>query len=133
MWRPSVCPSLIGAAAAAGASLCLALSACAPPQQPAAPADFGGDSHRGQVLTQQAQCGACHEIPGVENAHGLVGPPLTRFGLRTTVAGVLPNTPPNLAHWLKDPQGVTPGNAMPSTGLNDQQARDVAAFLYTLR
>jgi cytochrome c1 len=108
-----------------------ALVACSPPQPP--PPAFGGDAARGKILVEQAQCGACHQIPGVEDAHGLVGPPLTRFGLRTTVAGVLPNTPPQLVRWLRDPQGVTPGNAMPSTNLTDPQARDVAAFLYTLR
>ena len=81
----------------------------------------------------RAQCGACHEIPGIADAHGLVGPSLRQFGERTIVAGVLPNTPDNLAHWLCDPQSVTPGNAMPSTGLTEQQARDIAAYLYTLR
>lgn len=110
----------------------LVLAACSPPR-PEPPLASGGDAERGKILVEQAQCGACHEIPGVEDAHGLVGPPLGRFGLRTTVAGVLPNTPPQLVRWLRDPQGVTPGNAMPSTNLTDPQARDVAAFLYTLR
>lgn len=94
---------------------------------------FGGDAARGAVIVGQVQCGACHEIPGIPDAHGLVGPPLTGFARRTMVAGMLPNTPDALAHWLRDPQSVTPGNGMPSTNLTDQQARDVAAYLYTLR
>jgi cytochrome c1 len=62
-----------------------------------------------------------------------VGPPLTRFGDRTFIAGMLRNEPANLMRWLRDPQGVVPGNAMPNMGIDEQQARDLAAFLYTLR
>jgi cytochrome c1 len=69
-------------------------------------------------------------MPGVEDANGLVGPPLATFSRRTMIAGLLPNTPPNLVLWLQHPQSVTPGNAMPDLGLTDVQARDIAAFLY---
>ena len=72
-------------------------------------------------------------VPGVEGARGDVGPPLTRFGERIYIAGMLRNTPPNLARWLRDPQGVVPGNAMPDMGVDEAQARDMAAHLYTLR
>jgi cytochrome c1 len=34
--------------------------------------------------------------------------------------------------WLRDPQGVVPGNAMPDMGLSEDQARDIAAYLSTL-
>ncbi len=110
----------------------LALSGCGPNDQPTQ-AGFGGDPARGAVEIGRVQCGACHQIPGIDHAIGLVGPPLNHFARRTVVAGMLPNTPDHLVHWLRDPQSVTPGNAMPSTELNDQQARDVAAYLYTLR
>jgi len=109
-----------------------ALAGCGPRPAPLW-SHFGGDAQRGLNEINQVQCGACHEIPGVPDAHGLVGPSLSAFGSRTMVAGMLPNTPDNLVHWLRDPQSVTPGNAMPSTGLTEQQARDVAAYLYTLR
>lgn len=92
-----------------------------------------GDPAHGAAVIGQAQCGACHEIPGIPDAHGLVGPPLSAFGRRTMVAGMLPNTPDALVRWLRDPQGVTPGNGMPDTHLTARQARDVAAYLYTLR
>jgi cytochrome c1 len=92
-----------------------------------------GDPAEGAAVIGQAQCGACHEIPGIADAHGLVGPPLNEFGRRTMIAGMLPNTPDALVRWLRDPQGVTPGNGMPDTHLTDRQARDVAAYLYTLR
>ena len=96
-------------------------------------ARMGGDPHNGALMIVRASCGTCHVIPGIELATGQVGPPLTHFAQRTIVAGVLANTPDNLTLWIANPQSVVPGNAMPSSGLTDQQARDVAAYLYTLR
>jgi cytochrome c1 len=93
----------------------------------------GGDAKRGTRLIQKLGCAACHTVPGVANAEGNVGPPLTRFGDRTYIAGMLSNTPANLVRWLRDPQGVVRGNAMPDMGLSEAQARDIAAYLYTLR
>ncbi|HZZ88551.1 MAG TPA: c-type cytochrome [Caulobacteraceae bacterium] len=119
-------------AALALASASVALAACGSRSPPIWPA-FGGDPARGAAMISRVQCGACHEIPGIADAHGLVGPPLAKFGRRTMIAGMLPNTPDALVQWLRDPQSVIPGNAMPSTNLTDQQARDVAAYLYTLR
>lgn len=106
----------------------LALAAC---HRPAAPG--GGDVARGEAVITSYQCGACHEIPGVFNAHGQVGPPLAGFARRTLIAGMLPNTRGNLIHWLRNPQQVTPGNGMPDMGLTDEQARDAAAYLDTLK
>jgi cytochrome c1 len=111
----------------------LALAACGPDGGANSTAGFGGDASRGAVDIGRDQCGACHEIPGIQDASGLVGPPLVHFSRRTMVAGLLPNTPDSLVRWLRDPQAITPGNAMPNTGLTDQQARDIAAYLYTLR
>ncbi len=108
----------------------LALAACAAPDRPHWPKV--GDATQGRIWTERMGCGSCHIIPGMENATGLVGPPLDHFSRRTMVAGYLPNTPVNLIHWIKEPQQVAPGNAMPSAGLSEQQARDIAAFLYTL-
>jgi cytochrome c1 len=34
--------------------------------------------------------------------------------------------------WLRDPQSVVPNNAMPNMDIDQQQARDIAAYLYTL-
>jgi len=108
----------------------VSLPACAP--SPAGPhwSNFGGDPIRGELLVGRYSCGACHQISGVEGANGLVGPPLATFSRRTMIAGLLPNTPSNLVLWLRHPQTVTPGNAMPDLGLTDAQARDIAAFLY---
>lgn len=93
----------------------------------------GGDARRGHQLIAQLGCGGCHTIPGVRNARGNVGPPLIAFGDRRFVAGMLENQPDNLIHWLEHPQSVVPGNAMPEMGISQAQARDIAAYLYTLR
>ena len=93
----------------------------------------GADPERGRALIQPFGCGGCHSVPGVDGAHGNVGPPLDRIGSRTFIAGMLTNVPQNMLRWLRDPQSVVPGNAMPDVGLSEAQARDVAAFLYTLR
>jgi cytochrome c1 len=108
------------------------LAACAqPPKTPLALG--GGDPERGAVLMVREACGACHQIPGIQEASGEVGPPLAGMARRTIIAGVLPNTPENMARWIRDPQGVVPGNAMPDVGLSEQEARDMAAYLATLR
>lgn len=92
----------------------------------------GGDAERGERLISAVGCGTCHTIPGVHNAIGKVGPPLNFWSQRTFIAGELPNTPTNLVRWITDPTGVEPGTAMPNLGLSEQQARDIAAYLYTL-
>ena len=61
-----------------------------------------------------------------------VGPPLTAWSERTVIAGYVPNTPEQLVHWIVMPQSVAPGNAMPNLGVTDDDARDIAAYLYSL-
>ena len=93
----------------------------------------GGNAEHGKQLISGYGCGACHIIPGVRSARGLVGPPLYEFGDRTIIAGELPNTPDNLVRWLQNPKAIEPENAMPDVGLSREQATDIAAYLYTLR
>jgi cytochrome c len=62
-----------------------------------------------------------------------VGPPLTTFARRAYIAGQLPNQPENLIRWIQDPQAVEPGTAMPNLRVSPVVARDMAAYLYTLR
>ncbi len=90
------------------------------------------DPERGRDLVQALGCGACHTIPRVPAARGVVGPPLIDFAQRTIVAGHLPNVPRNLVPFLIDPPALLPDTAMPSLGLQAAAARDVAAFLYSL-
>jgi cytochrome c len=93
----------------------------------------GGNIRAGKALLQAYGCGSCHVIPGVPGARGLVGPPLLFWSRRTYIAGELPNTPDNLVKWIEAPPSVEPGTAMPTLGVSDQQARDMAAYLYTIR
>ena len=93
----------------------------------------GGDPERGKQAIAGFGCGACHEIGGVPGAHGKVGPPLTGIGERSMIAGQLPNTPDNMVRWLLDPPGVEPGTAMPDLVNDEGTARDMTAYLYTLR
>lgn len=113
-------------------SLCaLLLSACEQGGEPARVA--GGDALQGQRLMAQYQCGACHAIPGVAAARGTAGPPLEGFGRRSYIAGRIPNLPDELSRWLVDPPAMKPGTLMPDMGVSDDDARHMAAYLYTLR
>lgn len=96
---------------------------------------FGGavDDQRGARLLRERGCGRCHHVPGVRGADGWVGPPLDAFSRRSFVAGRLPNSPENLARWIRDPRSVDPQTAMPQVPLSAQQARDIAAYLFSLR
>jgi cytochrome c1 len=92
----------------------------------------GGNPQYGKQLIRDYGCGACHIVPGIHAARGLVGPPLYFLGQRTMIAGELPNSPGNLAHWIQHPRSVDPKTAMPDLGLTEDQAYDIAAYLYTL-
>ncbi|MEE8596098.1 MAG: cytochrome c oxidase subunit II [Gemmatimonadota bacterium] len=77
-------------------------------------------------------CISCHQIRGTVAA-GILGPDLTHVGGRGTIAaGVLENTLDNLASWIKDPHDVKPGNLMLDMGLDDEQTRQIAAYLLSL-
>jgi cytochrome c len=93
----------------------------------------GGDPQQGKEAAVAYGCGTCHVIPGIRQARGLVGPPLGMFARRTYIAGEAPNTPDRLIRWIQAPQSIEPGTAMPDLGVTEQQARNIAAYLYTLR
>ena len=120
-------------ARASGAVVVLAaLAACSvatdtPPKVP------GGDPERAGALIRQYGCGACHTIPGVPGANATVGPPLKGLRGRPYIGGVISNTPENLVKWIQHPREFAPRSAMPDTGINDMEARHVAAYLYSLR
>jgi cytochrome c1 len=92
-----------------------------------------GSPQRGRALIVHYGCGACHTIPGIYTARGLVGPPLFFWSRRTMIAGELPNNPANLVRWIENPPAIEPGTAMPNLGVTPPQARDIAAYLYTLQ
>lgn len=93
----------------------------------------GGDVARGRRALDRFGCGACHVIPGVAGARGLVGPSLAQLALRSYVAGKLSNQPDLLVKWIRFPQQIDPGTAMPDLNVDAASARDMAAYLYTLR
>lgn len=93
----------------------------------------GADPANGRLLLRQYGCGSCHAIPGVGNALGNVGPSLEAIGTRIYLAGMLPNTPSNMVRWIRAPQEVDPLTAMPDLQVPDEHARDMTAYLHTLR
>jgi cytochrome c oxidase assembly factor CtaG/cytochrome c2 len=101
--------------------------------QEAARLTGGGDVRRGADAIHRFGCGACHTIPGITGAKGQVGPPLAGVGGRAYIGGVLTNTPEHMVRWIVDPQAVDSLTAMPLLGVSAPEARDIAAYLYTLR
>ena len=91
------------------------------------------DLARGKRALEQYACVGCHEIPGLVGPEARVGPTLHGVGARGILGGVLPNTPENMARWIREPQRVAPGTAMPDLGVTARDARDMAAHLATLR
>jgi len=93
----------------------------------------GGSMVAGKAALQHYGCGGCHEISGLPEASGGVGPSLSGIAVRTELAGHLQNNPENMIRWVRDPQGVAPGNGMPNLGVSERDAKDMAAYLYTLQ
>lgn len=109
----------------------LALAACKqPPASRHVPEPEA--AARGLAAIERAGCGACHEIPKVSWPKGRTGPSLIGFDDIGSIAGALPNTPENLAAFVRDAPRAKPGSSMPAMPLTEDEARDVAAYLYGL-
>jgi cytochrome c len=93
----------------------------------------GGNAGRGAEALAAYGCGACHVIPGVPDASSPLGPSLAGLAVRRELAGGLQNTPDNLMRWIQNPQEIDPGTGMPDLEVTDEDARHMAAYLYTLR
>jgi len=91
-----------------------------------------GDADRGRQAIAEYGCGSCHTVPGITRADATVGPPLTAWAERASIAGEFPNRPEYLVAWIHDPQAMLPGSIMPNTGVSVETAQDIAAYLYTL-
>ena len=128
--------SPVAAVAAVVVSTAVALTACT---NSGDTGEAGSRVVRGASPTAGKQqivrygCGACHEIPGIKQATGLVAPPLIHFGRRGTIAGRLANTPDNLITWVHDPHSVEAGTDMPNLGVTTEEARNIAAYLESLQ
>lgn len=91
-----------------------------------------GDAAKGLRIIEQTGCAACHAIPGVRWPQGRTGGSLAGVGARPLIAGRLPNQPGIMASFVRDAPSLSPDTAMPPMPLTRTQARDVAAYLYTL-
>ncbi len=113
-------------------------------------AGLTGDATRGQAIYSRSACIGCHKVSGNPMSAGIIGPNLTHFGSRYTLAGALyENTTENLVRWIKNAPAMKPGSLMPAIGtgeynpaikakvtmggLSDQQIADVAAYLQALK
>jgi len=120
-----------------------------PPEAPAPDADAPPAPVPADIVSQgrdifnSSTCIVCHAIQGTP-AQGLLGPNLTLFGRRQTLAaGWLENTPENLARWIIAPHSIKPGALMPGTNepggnfpptnLSEEQVQAVSAYLLSLR
>ena len=94
----------------------------------------GGDPARGRAIiaTGAHGCAACHTIPDIRFPAGIVGPPLGGLAQRGFIAGQLPNRPDVLIAFLRNPPALVPQTGMPDVGLTLEEARHIAAFLYSL-
>jgi cytochrome c len=91
----------------------------------------GGNPRQGRELIQYFGCGSCHEISGVPGASATVAPPLEKLKSRVYIAGRFANTPDNLVSWIRNPRAMDSQTAMPAVGVDEAQARDIAAYLYS--
>ena len=90
-------------------------------------------SPEAKALLQAKACGACHIIPGIEEAYGKAGPSLKGLHKRKRLfRGGLENNLENLKAWLKNPDSIKPGTLMPNTGLTDEEVEIVIRYLNTI-
>lgn len=101
-------------------------------RQIAAEKTGGGDADAGKVAMVHYSCNACHSIPGVESSRATGGPSLAHWNTRQFIAKRWPNTPENLMKWIEDPRSLVDTTYMPNMGVQQKDARDIAAYLYTL-
>jgi cytochrome c1 len=111
----------------------LGLTACVQNETPPEHRLAGADPAAGSTAITEVACGVCHVIPGVAGATGIVGPSLAGFGQRQLIGGVAPNQPDVLIRWVRNAPSIAPSTGMPELPLSEAQARDIAAYLLTLR
>lgn len=93
----------------------------------------GAEPARGLEIIDRVGCAACHAVPGVRWPKGSSAASLDGFGDSPLISGRLPNQPDTLVRFLRDAPSLDPQTAMPPMPLTEPEARDVAAYLYTLR
>jgi len=92
----------------------------------------GGDAEAGKHAIVIHDCSSCHVIPGIEGDVNVQGPPLSRWATRKTIAKEWPNTPANLEDWIRHSEELRPGTTMKLMSISEKDARDIAAYLFSL-
>ena len=93
-----------------------------------------GNAARGPALAVQYGCNVCHMIPGVQGPAGSLGPSLQGVASRPAISqGKVPLTPANLVQYIQDPATLNPQSSMPPVGVPENDAKDLAAYLLTLK
>jgi cytochrome c oxidase subunit 2 len=86
-------------------------------------------AQQGALIFQQRTCANCHAV----DAHAQtpsIGPNLAHLATRETIgAGVIENTPENLAAWLRDPDAIKPESLMPNLNLSEDEIQALVAYL----
>ncbi len=90
-----------------------------------------GNAAAGKKLIDQIGCKGCHVIGDdvrMREARGTsydIAPELTRVGSKTN--------PDWVYEWIRNPRAVNPDARMPNLRLSDQEAKDITAYLMTLK
>jgi cytochrome c oxidase subunit 2 len=88
---------------------------------------------KGQEVFMESPCPLCHSIAGTD-ASGKTAPDLTHFASRRSIAAAtLPNTREHLRTWIRDPQGLKPGNQMPPMILEQARLEPLLDYLESLQ
>lgn len=111
------------------------LAACSKTHESAAPQPKPiGNAENGKALITRYGCTMCHAIPGIEGPRGSLGPSLEHIGSQPTISnGSVQVTPENLVKFVQNPQSVNPQSSMPPLGATEAEAKDIAAYLLTLK
>jgi mono/diheme cytochrome c family protein len=115
------------------AAVVAAASGCTHGEADAMALTHGGNAARGKELIRTYGCGSCHTIPRVPGAESTVGPNLQGEATHAYIAGVIPNLPENMIRWIMDPPSIDDKSAMPNLHVTAVDARDIAAYIYTLQ
>ncbi len=99
-------------------------------QTAATPGD--AQTQRGLQVFFNGKCAGCHTIRGTP-AQGKLGPDLTHFASRTTIAGnTFPNTRGFLSGWVVDAPGMKPQVKMPPNAMTGPDLQALLAYLESL-
>ncbi len=114
---------------------CLAMVGCGPSKTAPREAkdSTAGNSANGKIAIMKYGCIACHTVDGIRESQATTGPPLLRMANRTYLAGNLPNNAANMIRFIQHPHEVHNDTAMPEIGVTDEDARDIAAYLYQFK